>query len=759
MMEKYLGIEFGSTRIKGVLINQEHQIIASGSFTWENALVQGKWTYSLELAKKGLRACYKELKQDFERKYGEKLSHIDAAGISGMMHGYLVFDNDDQQLAEFRTWRNTITAEASEKLTSLFEFHVPQRWSIAHIYQAILNKESEVASIAFATTLAGYFHYLLTGEKVIGVGEASGMFPIDRKTCDYEETMLQKFDHLVSNDVGWHVKDIFPRVLLAGVNAGSLTSAGRDLLDESGELEIGVPFCPPEGDMGTGMVCTNSIRPGTGNASIGTSSNVTIITDAQIGVYPEIDVIMTPTGKDAALVHVNNGTSEINVWERLFKQVILPFKKDVSDGEIYSLMFRSSLEGEPSCKGLYPVDYFSGEPIAKVNEGKPMLLREPDADMSLPTFMRSHMYSLLATIRLGVDLLREQEGIHVNKIIGHGGFFKTPEVGERMLSAATDVPVATLPSAGEGGPYGEAILAAYMMQKEDGELLEDYLERAVFAGQETTEIHAEKEEVAGFNHFMEGYRKALHVERFAIKEFKNKAQNLDELKKEVHEGNMRLQSEELVTLTWGNVSAIDREKGVIVIKPSGVPYEKMKAEDMVVLDLEGHVIEGKLNPSSDTPTHVELYRAFPHIRSVVHTHSTYAVAFAQARSPIPSYGTTHADTFYGEVPCTRLLNKEEIENDYEANTGMVIVETFANKDYEAVPGVLVAEHGPFTWGASVKDAVDHAVILEKVAQMALLTKRINPNTSQIDPNLEQKHYDRKHGKNAYYGQKEKNEHE
>ena len=755
-MKKFLGIEFGSTRIKGVLINEDHQIIASGSFTWENQFRDGVWTYDLSLAKEGLQRCYAELKHDYESKFQEKLIHIDGAGISGMMHGYLVFDENGNQLAQFRTWRNTITAQASEALTKEFGFHVPQRWSVAHVYQAILNDEPEVKDIAFATTLAGYFHYLLTGEKIVGIGEASGMFPIDEDSKDYDKNMLRRFNALVEEEVPWKIEDIFPHVQLAGQIAGHLTVEGRDLLDPSKELECGVPFCPPEGDMGTGMVCTNSVKAGTGNASIGTSSNVTIVTAADIGVYPEIDVITTPTGVNAALVHVNNGTSEINAWEKLFKEVVATFDDKVSDGQLYQLMFESALKGDPSSKGLYPVDYFSGEPVTRVNEGKLLFLREPNAEMTLPNFMRSHIYSLLGTIRLGIDILREQEGIKVHKIVGHGGFFKIPRVGSLMLSASLDVPVATLPSAGEGGPYGQAILAAYALEKKEGETLEDYLEERVFKAQESMEVKAEETDVHGFNAFLENYKKALDVERSAIKKFQKKPQNLVELKKEAYEANLRLVDEGLITLTWGNVSVIDRKKGLIAIKPSGVPYDKMKVEDIVVVDLQGHVVEGELNPSSDLPTHLELYRAFPSIGSVVHTHSTYAVAFAQAKKAIVSYGTTHADTFHGDVPCTREMTQEEIEHDYEANTGKVIVETFANLDYEATPGVLVSGHGPFAWGKNAKDCVDHALILERVAQMAALTLMMNPEATRINPNLERKHYERKHGKNAYYGQKEHN---
>lgn len=754
-MKKYLGIEFGSTRIKGVLIDGDHQIIASGSFTWENQLVHGVWTYSLEDAKAGLRHCYRELKADYEAKHKEKLTHIDAIGISGMMHGYLVLDKKDRQLAEFRTWRNTITERASALLTEAFGFQVPQRWSISHVYQAILNQEKEVKDIAFSTTLAGYFHYLMTGKKVLGVGEASGMAPIDPATKSFDLNMLHTFDKMVDGIVPWKVENIFPKVLVAGEEAGRLSEEGRDLLDESKELETGIPFCPPEGDMGTGMVCTHSVRTGTGNASIGTSSNLTLVTNAKIGVYKEIDVISSPSGINAALIHVNNGTSGINAWERLFKEVASHFNKEVQDKDVYSYMFQEALKGDPSCKGITPVDYFSGEPITHVNEGKLLLLREPDAKMDLPNFARAHIYSLLGTIRLGADILRQGEGVKLDKVVGHGGFFKTPKVGATLLSASLGVPVATLESAGEGGPYGEALLAAYMIQKKPGETLEDYLD-AVFARQGEETCMASVDDIDGFNLFLVQYKKALHVEKSAIEAFKNpaKPQGFSELKKRVYEANMRLPKEGLVALTFGNASEIDREAGVFGIKPSGVPYEKLRPEDIVIVDLDGRVVEGDLRPSSDTPTHAELYRSFPNIGGIVHTHSSYATAFAQARKSIMPFGTTHADLFYGDIPCTRPLTKKEIENDYERHTGTIIVETFKSRDYISTPGVLVASHGPFSWGKDAKEAVDNAKTLEEVAKLTVLTIRVDPDASPISQHLAKKHHERKHGNHAYYGQKE-----
>lgn len=519
-MKKFLGIEFGSTRIKAVLLDENHIIIASGSFVWENQFINGIWTYSLDLATKGLQECYKDLKQNYFNKFNETLVHVDSIGISGMMHGYLVFDKNGNQLAEFRTWRNTITEEASDKLTELFNFHIPQRWSVAHIYQAILNKEKEVTEIAFATTLAGYFHYLFTNKKVLGIGEASGVFPVDQNTGTYNSIMVQKFDNLIKNDVNYSILDILPSVLLAGENAGYLTKEGSLIIDPTGDLDFNIPFCPPEGDMGTGMVATNSTRAGTGNASIGTSSNLTVVTNTDINLYKEIDVITTPTGINAALVHVNNGTNEINAWEKLFKEIVSNFKTDITDGDIYSLMFSKVLEGEKTSKGICPVPYLSGEPITKINEGKLLLIREPDAIFNLSNFMRSLVYSLLATIRIGLDILRDKEKVCVNKIIGHGGFFKTPGVGERMLSSSINVEVLTLSSASEGGPYGMALLAAYLIKKVEGETLEDYLDNKVFYSQESNAYKPLKEDVEGFNQFLETFKKALNIERAAIENLK-----------------------------------------------------------------------------------------------------------------------------------------------------------------------------------------------------------------------------------------------
>lgn len=511
-----IGIEFGSTRIKAVMLDENHEIIASNEYAWESTLKNGVWIYTLEQAKLGLIDCYAGLKSKFETKYRRPLSKVGAIGISGMMHGYLVFDKKGNQLAEFRTWKNTICPDAQEILSALFEFNIPQRWTIAHIYQAILNGEKEVKDIAFATTLAGYFHYLLTGQKYIGANDGSGMFPLDKNTKDYDRNMVAKFDDLVKDKVSWKILDILPKVMVAGDNAGYLTQEGALIIDPSGVLQAGIPFCAPEGDMGTGMIATNSVRVGYGNSSLGTSSNITLVTDKNIKVNKEIDVIASPSGVPAVLVHANNCTTDINAWVELLHQAIVLAGGSIQRNELFVRLFNKSLEGETDAGGLISFNYFSGEAAVGVQEGRPLFVREPDAKLSLANFMKAHILGILATLRIGLDILIKQ-GVEINKIYGHGGFFKTPVVGAKALSAAINAPVATLASAGEGGPYGQALLAAYMLVKEKGETLEDFLENKVFTNAKEDIAQATKEEVDGFNRFLARYIAAVPVEEAAIK--------------------------------------------------------------------------------------------------------------------------------------------------------------------------------------------------------------------------------------------------
>ena len=504
-----LGMELGSTRIKAVLIDEDHIPVASGDFEWENQLVNGVWTYSMESVHTGIRTCFARLADDVKARFGLPLTTVGAIGVSAMMHGYLPFDAAGNQLAEFRTWRNTMTGPAAEKLTELFGFNIPQRWSIAHLYQAVLNGEAHVKDIATLTTLAGYVHWQLTGEKVMGVGEASGMFPIDSGKLDYDEGMLRKFRDLTGIDL----RAILPKVLPAGAPAGTLTEAGAAFLDPTGTLRPGIPVAPCEGDAGTGMAATNSVRVRTGNVSAGTSDFAMIVTERPLGVHREIDMVTTPDGLPVAMVHCNNCTSDINAWVNLFSEFAELMGFATYKGELFTRLFYKALEGDPDCGGLLSFNYFSGEGVTGLDEGRPLFARTPDAKFTLANFMRAHLLSALATLKIGLDILTRTEHVEIDKLYGHGGFFKTPEVGQRMLSAAVGAPVSVMETAGEGGPYGMALLAAYMLWKREGETLPDYLDNKVFAAARSTTLMADNRDVAGFNAFLERYQKALPVEQ------------------------------------------------------------------------------------------------------------------------------------------------------------------------------------------------------------------------------------------------------
>ena len=506
-----LGIELGSTRIKAVLIDDKHLPIASGDYEWENQLVNGIWTYSMDTVHTGVQTCFANLNADVKAKYGVELTTVGAIGVSAMMHGYLPFDKDGRQLAEFRTWRNTITGPAAEELTALFGFNIPQRWSIAHLYQAILNGEEHVKDIAFLTTLAGYIHWQLTGEKVMGVGEASGMFPIDSRKLDYDEDMLRKFQVLT----GVQLRQILPRVLTAGESGGTLTESGARFLDPSGTLLPGIPVAPCEGDAGTGMAATNSVRPRTGNVSAGTSDFAMIVTEKPLGVHREIDMVTTPDGAPVAMVHCNNCTSDINAWVNLFAEYSELMGLPVNKGELFTKLFRKALEGDADCGGLMSFNYFSGEGVTDLDEGRPLFGRMPNAKFTLANFMRTHLLSALATLKIGLDILTQTEQVPIDKLYGHGGFFKTPGVGQRMLSAAVGAPVSVMETAGEGGPYGMALLCAYMLWKEEGESLADYLDNKVFRGARSSTLMAEKTDIEGFAAFLQRYKKALLLEKTA----------------------------------------------------------------------------------------------------------------------------------------------------------------------------------------------------------------------------------------------------
>ena len=513
-----LGVELGSTRIKAVLIDEDHRPVASGSHEWENRYENGIWTYSLEDVWTGLQESYRNLSNEVLEKYNTPLKTIGAIGFSAMMHGYLAFDKDGNLLAPFRTWRNTITGQAAEKLTDLFQFNIPQRWSIAHLYQAILNKEPHIGDISHLTTLAGYVHWKLTGQKVLCVGEASGMFPIDSTTNDYDAHMLEQFNELLkAENISWKLQDILPNVLVAGEAAGVLTEEGAKLLDPSGQLKADIPLCPPEGDAGTGMVATNSVAERTGNVSAGTSVFAMIVLEKALSkLYPEIDMVTTPTGKPVAMVHSNNCTSDLNAWVDLFQEFTKALGVEISEAQLYETLYKQGLVGDADGGGLLAYNYVSGEHITHLEEGRPMFVRTPESRFTLSNFMRTHLFSSLGALKIGMDILFEQEKVKLDQLLGHGGFFKTKEVGQKMMAAAMNVPVSVMETAGEGGAWGIALLAAYMLHKSNDEPLETYLSNKVFAGEKGSTIAPDPKDVEGFAAFMDRYKKGLGIERAAV---------------------------------------------------------------------------------------------------------------------------------------------------------------------------------------------------------------------------------------------------
>ena len=513
-----LGIEFGSTRIKAVLIGEDHVPLASGSHEWENQFENGVWTYSLDAIWNGLQDCYRDLAADVKAKYDETITSIGSIGFSAMMHGYMAFDKNDELLVPFRTWRNTITEEAADKLTAELNFNIPQRWSISHLYQAILNKEDHVKDVTFFTTLAGYIHWKLTGEKILGIGDASGMFPIDSTTRDYDAKMVEKFDALVAPyNFSWKLEEILPKVLLAGDNAGTLTEEGAKLLDTTGNLKAGIPVCPPEGDAGTGMVATNSVAVRTGNVSAGTSVFAMIVLENALKkVHQAIDLVTTPTGDAVAMVHCNNCTSDLNAWVGLFREFAESFGIEVDMNKLFSVLYNKALEGDPDCGGLLAYNYFSGESITGFEEGRPLFARSSESNFNLANFMRAHLFTALGALKNGLDILLKEEDVKVDKIYGHGGLFKTPVVGQRIMAAAMDTPVSVMETAGEGGAWGIAVLAAYMNNKADGESLADYLNNKVFGGEAGITENPVASDVKGFDDFLKTYNAGLPIERAAV---------------------------------------------------------------------------------------------------------------------------------------------------------------------------------------------------------------------------------------------------
>ena len=522
-----LGIELGSTRIKAVLIDGDHAPIAAGGHDWENKLETmnaGKagsvniWTYSLDDVWTGLQNCFRNLALDVKKRYGIDLVSVGAIGISAMMHGYLAFDKNNNLLVPFRTWRNTMTEKAAALLTEKFQFNIPQRWSIAHLYQAILNEESHLKDIDFITTLAGFVHWKLTGKKMIGIGDASGMFPVDEKSFD--ERMIKQFDELVSPcNYGWKIAGILPEVLKAGENGGALTSEGAKLLDPSGNLKAGIPFCPPEGDAGTGMVATNSIAERTGNVSAGTSVFAMIVMEKNLSkVYPEIDIVATPTGKAVAMVHCNNCTSDIDAWFKLLGEAIALGGVKMNKPALYDALYYKALEGDEECGNLFACNYFSGEHLTHIEEGRPLFARMPDSNFTLANFLKTILFSSMGTLKLGMDILIEQEKVRIDSVLGHGGLFKTKGVCQRYMAAAFNTPVSVMEeSAGEGGAWGIALLAAFVLQEKKPEnSLAKFLAEKVFAGKESVQITPDSNDVKSFNKFMELYAAGLNVERSAV---------------------------------------------------------------------------------------------------------------------------------------------------------------------------------------------------------------------------------------------------
>ncbi len=521
-----LGIELGSTRIKAVLIDEKGTPLAAGSHEWENRYVDGIWTYTMEDVWNGMQNCYQDLVKDVKEKYDTVITKFGSIGFSAMMHGYLAFDKDDNLLVPFRTWRNTITEQAAEKLTKEFNYNIPQRWSIAHLYQAILNKEEHVKDVAFITTLAGYIHYKLTGEKVLGVGDASGMFPIDISTGNYDQKMIERFNELTASEgFEWKLQDILPKVLTAGEIAGTLTPEGAALLDKDGNLEPGIQVCPPEGDAGTGMAATNSVAVRTGNVSAGTSVFAMIVLEKELSkVYPEIDLVTTPDGALVGMVHCNNCTSDLNAWVNIFDQFAESIGAKVDKNTLFSVLYNKALEGDADCGGLISYNYFSGEPVTGFDEGAPLFVRKAEDKFNLANFMRAHLYSSLAALKAGLDLLFKEEDVKVDEMFGHGGLFKTKGVGQRIAAAAMNTPVSVMETAGEGGAWGIALLASYMLNKKEGESLQDFLNNTVFAGQKGSKMAPAAEDVEGFNKFMKRYMAGLAIEHAAVESLSSDAE-------------------------------------------------------------------------------------------------------------------------------------------------------------------------------------------------------------------------------------------
>ncbi|MEM5004727.1 FGGY-family carbohydrate kinase [Priestia megaterium] len=523
-----LGIELGSTRIKAVLINENFETISSGSYEWENLLEDGFWTYNLLNIITGLQSAYREMKQEVERSYGITIRTVGSIGVSAMMHGYMAFDKTGELLVPFRTWRNATTSAAAKELTEHFQFNIPERWSIAHLYQAIINQEKHLPRIHYMTTLAGYIHWLLTGSKALGIGDASGMFPIDERTQNYSEDMMKQFDELISyKGYPWQLSDILPAVHTSGEQAGTLTAIGASILDQSKNLQPGIPFCPPEGDAGTGMVATNSVRKRTGNVSVGTSVFAMIVLDKKLSnVYPEIDLVTTPNGSPVAMVHANNCSSDLNAWLGLFREFSEAMGQKVESDKLFQVMLNKALEADPDGGGLLSYGYFSGENITGVESGRPLFVRSAKSNFNLANFMRTHLFTAFGALKIGMDLLVKEENVKIHSILAHGGLFKTPVVGQKMMAAAINTPVSVMDTAGEGGAWGMAILSSYMLNKSENESLEDFLDDKVFKEVTAQEIYPDELDVKGFEAFIKRYKKGLVIEKAAAEHHSEEREEL-----------------------------------------------------------------------------------------------------------------------------------------------------------------------------------------------------------------------------------------
>lgn len=514
--QTFLGIELGSTRIKAVLIDARNTPIATGGHTWENQYVDRNWTYSDEAIWSGLQACYADLAADVAERYQTRLTTLGALGLSAMMHGYLAFDAADQLLVPFRTWRNTSTAPAAAALTELFDFNVPIRWSVAHLYQAICNQEPHVAQVDLITTLSGYVHWRLTGEPVLGVGDASGMFPIDSHH-QFDPAMLAKFTELVADrHLPWTLPQILPRVLDAGQPAGRLTEQGARLLDPTGVLQAGVPLCPPEGDAGTGMVATNAVAPRTGNVSVGTSIFAMVVLEHELAsMHPEIDLVTTPAGDPVAMIHANNCSSDLNAWVSVLGEAASALGATFEPDRLYATLLATAMAGDADCGGLLSYNYLSGEPITGLEEGRPLLVRTPEAKFTLANLMRVLMVSSFATLKIGMDIL-DAENVRIDTLLGHGGLFRTKGVAQQILATALDTPVSVGSEASEGGAWGMALLARYLVAQQSGQSLTAFLDDDVFVGAQVDVVVPDPAQVAGFDTYLERYRRGLAIERTAV---------------------------------------------------------------------------------------------------------------------------------------------------------------------------------------------------------------------------------------------------